>query len=1049
MKEAVMVARDVRTWCAVIGLGSCAIAVHAQPAGCLLESETDRLEVTADEAFSEARFGFGADIDVSGDLAVIGFPEEGPGSDKFGAVYVYERQGGIWTNIKKISSPVATPQQIVRFGFSVAIDGDRIAVGSTGETCFSQDPCETTGVFIYDRGTNDWGDSPAFIPNICPNCDFDDGFGASVDLSGDRLVIGAPRFQTGPNPAPAIGAAFIYEYDGFVWQLEETLQNPDAQDGAWFGHDVSIDNDAVAIGAPRTTVDVDPTTQGKAEEDVGRVYMYRRDASDPSDPEYLLTTTLGSPDAGEDHLFGWSIDVKILTDTAARLAAGEPNNKSIGPFCENQFSGTAYVYDGTLLLSGESQWDAAAIIDDVGFSAGDVFGYYGVDVALTNTNVLVGRPRTSISPIPLDLTYCCTGHCGFDTIGLVADSLIYTVDNNNKWTASRALSASDIMNSNGEDIIDGATGHRVAIVGNTAFATDPTDTGSGVKQCFTIQTQTEGGAYTYDISPLPLSVDCDQNGFIDSCEIDNDPTLDQNPMNDVLDICETPPAGDCDGDSTPDYQQIGSYPSPLDCNQNLILDSCEIEENGSLDSIPAPDGNGVLDICEIDCDQNEINDNIDLLENPALDCNGDQVLDICQIGLDRNGNGLIDECEADCNNNGIPDYEDINSMTSTDCNQDGVPDECVPCPMEIVIVVDCSGSKDFACELVELAQHLKNTNGFNSTTVVRIYGTTCNAGGCAIGCENFTYDGAIADVFTDQVPCAMSPSSSGCAALGGASCPPPPGTPCDGCSEFIGEEDWAGAAAIVAQNYAWSAPGRIIIVASDEPPCAGNSIIDSADEYAVCNAVSVANENSVVIFGIDTTDDSNNTDTQPFMDAISCETGGKFYKPLVDEEGIDLSEFVSDELIVDINELDIQPTSDPCGCTYTQKCVGDTDCDNDVDSADLNAVLGYFGDRWPQFDLCDQNLNYDTVIDAADLNLVLGSFGCGVSGGSASATPLSGGAEPMPQEDYQMSLVLQAWAISQGFDTIQEWSSWLAQQSDADQSELVNSLKSFIDNWSS
>ena len=53
----------------------------------------------------------------------------------------------------------------------------------------------------------------------------------------------------------------------------------------------------------------------------------------------------------------------------------------------------------------------------------------------------------------------------------------------------------------------------------------------------------------------------------------------------------------------------------------------------------------------------------------ADDCNGNGVLDGCEIGA-----GTI----PDCNNNGVPDECDIAAATSSDNNGNGVPDECDP-----------------------------------------------------------------------------------------------------------------------------------------------------------------------------------------------------------------------------------------------------------------------------------------------------------------------------------------------------------------------------------
>ncbi len=95
---------------------------------------------------------------------------------------------------------------------------------------------------------------------------------------------------------------------------------------------------------------------------------------------------------------------------------------------------------------------------------------------------------------------------------------------------------------------------------------------------------------------------------------------------------------------------------------------------------------------------------------PALgliDCNGNEVLDACDVSCfmphcvapcgesaDCNANGIPDECETDCNGNHIPDACDLAEMTSSDCDFNGVPDECDPDCDGDDIPDDCEAVRD-------------------------------------------------------------------------------------------------------------------------------------------------------------------------------------------------------------------------------------------------------------------------------------------------------------------------------------------------------------------
>jgi hypothetical protein len=73
------------------------------------------------------------------------------------------------------------------------------------------------------------------------------GFGASVSLSGTRLVVGSPQDSRG---ALGSGAAYVYELVGGEWVLRGSLFAPEPRAGDAFGTAVAIDGDLIVVGAP-------------------------------------------------------------------------------------------------------------------------------------------------------------------------------------------------------------------------------------------------------------------------------------------------------------------------------------------------------------------------------------------------------------------------------------------------------------------------------------------------------------------------------------------------------------------------------------------------------------------------------------------------------------------------------------------------------------------------------------------------------------------------------------------------------------------------------
>ena len=65
-----------------------------------------------------------------------------------------------------------------------------------------------------------------------------------------------------------------------------------------------------------------------------------------------------------------------------------------------------------------------------------------------------------------------------------------------------------------------------------------------------------------------------------------------------------------------------------DCNCNGVLDSCDIDQSASRDA----NGNGIPDECESDCNGNGVPDGCDVSLGNSTDCNGNNILDECEVG---------------------------------------------------------------------------------------------------------------------------------------------------------------------------------------------------------------------------------------------------------------------------------------------------------------------------------------------------------------------------------------------------------------------------------
>ncbi len=197
---------------------------------------------------------FGASVSIDGRVAAIGAPFSSP----YGSAFVYLFDIGTFgAFLEKTLLPPTLPVQNptlgeVRFGASVSLDGETLAIGAPGVD-LAAGP-DRGNVFVYERnlgGARQWGMAKSLdgLPS-----EISAGFGESLDLCGNRLLIGAPGHIPGaPVAAGATGAAYLLRYDQGGpgnWGREQILLPRELQDGERFGHAVALDGEWIAVGAP-------------------------------------------------------------------------------------------------------------------------------------------------------------------------------------------------------------------------------------------------------------------------------------------------------------------------------------------------------------------------------------------------------------------------------------------------------------------------------------------------------------------------------------------------------------------------------------------------------------------------------------------------------------------------------------------------------------------------------------------------------------------------------------------------------------------------------
>ena len=294
--------------------------------------------------------GFACDVDVCGDVIVVGAPGDALAGSPTGSAYVFRFDGSVWQEEQRLWSSDA---QSAAFGADVAIHGNVIVVGATFQTspCSGSGwPCGAAYIFRFDGAT--WVQEQMIFPS---DIVVGDGFGDSVDVSGNTIVVGS--HYKDDNGGTELGAAYVFSFNGSVWNEDQKLVASDAQPFDNFGEVVAIDGGVVAVGAPK-----DPLSPGAA-------YVFLNQAGLWSETARLIPEG-----AVNGNWFGFELDLKGDLLLVGAIGQGP------GPTVTSEGAGYLFRFDGNSWVETRQLVASDAAPDD----------HLGRSLALTGSLGLAG-----------------------------------------------------------------------------------------------------------------------------------------------------------------------------------------------------------------------------------------------------------------------------------------------------------------------------------------------------------------------------------------------------------------------------------------------------------------------------------------------------------------------------------------------------------------------------------------------------------------------------------------------------------------------------------
>jgi hypothetical protein len=415
------------------------------------------------------------------------------------------------------------------FGRDVALSGEWVLVGAPRDGDLGP---YSGSAYLFRREGDAWTQKAKLLPD---DGMAQDDFGTSVALLQDMAVVGAP----GAGGGGYTPSAYVFRYSAGTWTQEAMLEPDVGTLAFWFGCSVAVSGDVVVVGA-----------YGE-DSFAGSAYVFRRNGDTWTQEAKLVPT-----EVHYEHMFGSSVAVSDnlvvvgsvtswLDDTPAAAYVFRHQDGTWTQEAKLLPSGSPNTTSTTVAVSGDVI--LVGILREAGCGSADIFRYS--EGAWAHEATLVSEATVS-------------GGCGsfgrsvdlLDNLAMVGASNEPAVVRSGAayvfrhvegmWTQVARLLPAD--GAYGDAFgVSVAISHDVAVAG--ASFTDDMGTDSGSVYVHRVPDCNANGVPDECDIADGTSQDCNGNGVPDECDIAGGMSADDND-NGIPDECELLPGDlNCDG----------------------------------------------------------------------------------------------------------------------------------------------------------------------------------------------------------------------------------------------------------------------------------------------------------------------------------------------------------------------------------------------------------------------------------------------------------------------------------------------------------------------
>jgi len=148
-----------------------------------------------------------------------------------GAAYVFVRSGGGFSQQAELTAADGASGD--GFGASLGLSGNTVIVGAR------DDDFGKGSAYVFTRSGTTWSEQQKLVAG---DAALNDNFGGALAVSGDLAVVGAYGDDNK-------GSAYVFARSGATWSFEQKLSAADLVAGDQFGRSLTLDGSTAVIGA--------------------------------------------------------------------------------------------------------------------------------------------------------------------------------------------------------------------------------------------------------------------------------------------------------------------------------------------------------------------------------------------------------------------------------------------------------------------------------------------------------------------------------------------------------------------------------------------------------------------------------------------------------------------------------------------------------------------------------------------------------------------------------------------------------------------------------